>query len=186
MNQHTDPEPWKVTGSCYLHKKPWLTVRKDSVTLSNGKNIDDFYVWEYPPWINVIAVTHSNEIVLIRQYRHGIARVSFELPAGVHDRPGESLLEAAQRELLEETGYGGGSWKKWMALSANPAIQNNITHTFLATGVKKIASQQLDETEEITVHLVAAEKLVEIIDNGEIIQALHAAPVIKYLCSLKP
>lgn len=183
MKKHTDPEPWEVIESHYLHKEPWLTMRMDSVRLPNGKNIDDFYIWEYPPWLNIIAITQNDDIVLIRQYRHGIGKVSFELPAGVHDKPGESLLEAAKRELLEETGYGGGIWVKWMELSANPALQTNITHTFLATGVTQISTQQLDETEEITVHPVTIQELKALVEEGEIIQALHAAPIIKYLCS---
>lgn len=173
-DRHTDPEPWEIIESRYLYKEPWLAMRKDSVRLPNGKNIDDFYVWEYPPWLNVIAITQNDRIVMIRQYRHGIGKVSFELPAGVHDKPGETLLEAAQRELLEETGYGGGSWTKWMELSA-----------YLASGVSKISEQQLDATEEITVHPVSVEELSALVDNGEILQALHAAPLIKYLCSLK-
>lgn len=185
-NKQNDPEPWQIVETRYLHKKPWLTMRQDSVRLPNGRNIDDFYVWEFPPWLNVIAITENEEIVLIRQYRHGIGKVSFELPAGVHDKPGETLIQAAQRELLEETGYGGGSWEKWMELSANPALQNNITHTYLATGVRKIGSQELDDTEEITVHPVTNDELSILIDKGEILQALHAAPILKYLCSLKP
>lgn len=184
-NNRNEPGHWEVLESSYLHREPWLTMRKDAVRLPNGRTIDNFYVWEYPPWLNVIAVTENGEIVLIRQYRHGIGKVSYELPAGVHDKPDESILEAAQRELLEETGYGAGTWKQWMALSANPALQNNITYTFLATGVCKVSQQQLDTTEEISVHPVSPEKLSELIDNGEILQALHAAPIIKYLCSLQ-
>ena len=111
-------------------------MRQDEVMLTNGRIIDDYYVWEFPPWINVIAVTTEHQIVLIRQYRHGIGKVFYELPAGVHDKAGESLLESAKRELLEETGFGGGLWCKWMELSANPALQNNITTTFLAIALR--------------------------------------------------
>ena len=185
MNFHNDPRPWTVVESHYLHKRPWLTMRQDKVLLPNGKVIDDFYVWEHAPWINVIAVTGAGEIVLIRQYRHGLGRISFELPAGIHDKPGESLLDAAKRELIEETGYGGGDWKEWMVLSPNPDLQNNLSHTFLAVGVEKSGPQHLDETEEITVHPVAPAHLSEIIDNGEIVQALHTAPLIKYLRSIE-
>jgi len=186
MSFPNDPEPWRVIQSHYLHRRPWLTMRRDSVRLPNGRVIDDFYVWEHDPWVNVIAVTTSGEVVLIRQYRHGLGQVSFELPAGVHDRPGETLLDAARRELLEETGYGGGEWKAWMTLSPNPSLQNNLSHTFLATGVEKKGAQRLDATEEITIHLVSPERLGEIIDAGDIVQALHAAPIIRYLCSSVP
>jgi len=158
-------------------------MRQDTVQLPNGKIIDDYYVWEFPPWINVLAVTPEKKIVLIRQYRHGIGKVFFELPAGVHDKTGESLLESAQRELNEETGYGGGVWTPWMELSANPALQNNITTTFLAEGVELLGSQQLDTTEEISVHLVTIEELRSITLQSGMIQSLHVAPVLKYLAA---
>ena len=74
-------------------------------------------------------------MVLIRQYRHGIGAVHFEIPAGTTDPEDTSLEAAARRELLEETGYGGGTWSPLMTLSANPALQNNLTYTFLAEGV---------------------------------------------------
>ncbi len=156
-------------------------MRQDEVMLTNGRIIDDYYVWEFPPWINVIAVTTEHQIVLIRQYRHGIGKVFYELPAGVHDKAGESLLESAKRELLEETGFGGGLWCKWMELSANPALQNNITTTFLAEGVELPREQQLDATEEISVHPVSLEELRAISLDGRMIQSLHVAPVLKYL-----
>ena len=176
-----EPDCWTTLSSKYIYNKPWLTMRQDEVMLTNGRIIDDYYVWEFPPWINVIAVTTEHQIVLIRQYRHGIGKVFYELPAGVHDKAGESLLESAKRELLEETGFGGGLWCKWMELSANPALQNNITTTFLAEGVELLREQQLDATEEISVHPVSLEELRAISLDGRMIQSLHVAPVLKYL-----
>jgi 8-oxo-dGTP pyrophosphatase MutT (NUDIX family) len=175
-----DPGHWEVLESIYLHRRPWLTMRQDKVKLASGRTIDDYYVQEFPAWVNVLAITEENNAVLIRQYRHGLGRVSYELPAGVHEE-GESFLDAAQRELLEETGYSGGRWSLLMELSPNPAIQNNMSYSFLAEGVSLSATQQLDATEEITVHLVPLEHLRTIIFSGEMIQALHSAPVLKYL-----
>ncbi|TLU51590.1 MAG: NUDIX hydrolase, partial [Chlorobium sp.] len=80
-----------------------------------------------------------------------------------------------------ETGFGGGLWCKWMELSANPALQNNITTTFLADGVELLREQQLDATEEISVHFVSLEELRAISLDGRMIQSLHVAPVLKYL-----
>jgi 8-oxo-dGTP pyrophosphatase MutT (NUDIX family) len=176
-----DPSAWETLQSVYLHRRPWMTMRQDRVRLANGNTIDDYYVWEFPPWVNVLAVTPDRRMVLVRQYRHGIGKVFYELPAGVHDRPGESLLESAKRELLEETGYGGGSWSLWMELSPNPALQNNISYSFLAEGVEMIGTQHLDSTEEISVHPVPFEALDAIALEGGMIQALHIAPVLKYL-----
>ncbi len=182
MNQHfdNDPERWELLESIYLHRRPWLTIRQDRVRLKSGRTIDDFYVQEFPAWVNVLAITEERDAVLIRQYRHGLGEVSWELPAGVLDE-GESILDGAKRELLEETGYSGGVWTPLMELSANPAIQNNICYTFLAEGVSLSSSQQLDATEEITVHLMSLDRLREIVFEGGMIQALHTAPILKYL-----
>jgi 8-oxo-dGDP phosphatase len=175
-----DPERWEVLESIYLHRRPWLTVRQDKVRLESGRTIDDYYVQEFPAWVNVLAITGKRDAVLIRQYRHGLGEVSWELPAGVLD-DGESPLDGAKRELLEETGYSGGIWTPLMELSPNSAIQNNLSYSFLAEGVSLAGSQQLDPTEEITVHLTPLDHLREIVFDGGMIQALHAAPVLKYL-----
>jgi len=176
-----DPQAWSTLGTNYLYRKPWLTMRQDTVQLPNGRVIDDYYIWEYPPWVNVLAVTPEQQFVLIRQYRHGIGRVNYELPAGVHDKQEESLLESAKRELHEETGYGGGRWSPLLELSPNPALQNNITSTWLAEGVELLGGQQLDATEEISVHLVSLDELRSIALDGSMLQALHVAPILKYL-----
>jgi 8-oxo-dGTP pyrophosphatase MutT (NUDIX family) len=178
-----DPKPWKQISSEYLFRKPWLTMRQDCVEMPNGSRIDEFFVWEYPEWVNVVALTPKKEVVLIRQFRYAINKVFYEIPAGVHDNPNETLLEAAQRELLEETGYGGGQWQEYMQLSANPALQNNITYTFLAENVEKLKPQALEETEEIVVHKMPLEHLQDMLLSGQMIQALHTAPLLKYLLS---
>ncbi|NTW62926.1 MAG: NUDIX hydrolase [Chlorobiaceae bacterium] len=183
---HEEPKPWTTVSSRYLFTEPWLTLRKDKVALSNGRTIDDYYISEFPPWCNTLAFTADRKAVLIRQYRHGIGKVHYEIPAGVHDKKGESVLDAAKRELLEETGFGGGTWKLWMELSANPALQNNITYTFLAEGVELLDNQHLDATEEISVHLVSIEELRTIVLDGGMIQALHAAPILKYFATTGP
>jgi 8-oxo-dGTP pyrophosphatase MutT (NUDIX family) len=175
-----DPARWELLESIYLHRRPWLTVRQDKVRLTSGRTIDDYYVQEFPAWVNVLAITEERHAVLIRQYRHGLGEVSWELPAGVLDE-GESILDGAKRELFEETGYSGGTWTPLMELSANPAIQNNICYSFLAEGVSFSGSRHLDPTEEITVHLMQLDRLRKIVCDGGMIQALHAAPILKYL-----
>jgi 8-oxo-dGTP pyrophosphatase MutT (NUDIX family) len=175
-----DPKPYRVLDSKYLFQRPWLTVREERLELESGGIIDQFYVFEYPRWVNVIAQTKEQEVVLIRQYRHAIREVYYEIPAGVCE-DGEDLLEAAKRELLEETGYGGGEWSLFMTLCANPSIQANCTYTFLAHGVEKMSPQRLESTEEITVHLKTVQEVKSLIEQGEFIQALHAAPLLKFL-----
>lgn len=170
---------WKKLSSEYLFTNPWLTVRRDKVLLPTGRTINDFYVLEYPTWINVIAVTSSGEMVLVRQYRHALGRTNFEIVAGVVEK-GEEPLAAARRELLEETGFGGGEWSELMQLSANPTSMNNISHSFLALGVERLDDQHLDETEDIEVHLFSPEEVKDMLMRGEFVQALMVAPLLKY------
>ncbi len=175
-----DPGPWEVIDSTYLHRKPWLTLRQDRVRLPGGGVIDEYFVNEYPPWTNVVAVTVDRKLVLLRQYRHGLGAVHFELPGGVVD-PGEEPGAAARRELLEETGFGGGDWQPFAVLSANPALQTNLTHTYLATDVQPVRPPEAHPTEEVTVHVVPFAEARRIVLSGEVVQALHAAPLLKFL-----
>lgn len=188
MIPENDPQPWQVEGASYRIRSPWLTVRQDAVRLPNGGFMPDYYVFEYPNWVNVVAVTTDNLLIMVRQYRHGRAEVGYELCAGTVDSAdGTSeagLLLAAQRELLEETGYGGGHWQPFMTTSANTGTHTNLNYTFLATGVAWQQPQTLDDTEDITVHLVSPQQALRIIDSGQMVQAMCAAPLLKYLYGL--
>ena len=92
---------WQTLSSEYLIKRPWLTARRDVVRLPNGVVQDEYYVLEYPDWINVIALTRDGRMILERQYRHALGETSYEIVAGVMEQ-GESPEEAARRGLLEE------------------------------------------------------------------------------------
>ena len=174
---------WEILSTEYLIRRPWLTARRDHVKLPTGVENPEFYVLEYPDWVNVIAITKEGEFVMIRQYRHGLGETRYELCAGVSEE-GEDPVESARRELYEETGYGGGEWQLWMTISANPSTTNNLTYCFLATGVERMSTQHLEETEDITVHLLTEAEVKELLVNDEIRQALMAAPLWKYF-SLK-
>ncbi len=180
MSQEDEALNWKVISSKYLSREPWFTVRSECVELPNGKRIPDYYVLDYPEWINVIAVTKEGKIVMVRQYRHATRGVFFELPAGVCETTDATPMESARRELLEETGYGNGKWTEFMTLSANPATHSNLTHIFLAEGVEPLAEQQLDEGEALTVHLFEPTEVFSMLQRDEILQALMAAPLWKY------
>lgn len=181
MKPTHDIRPYTVLHSEYIAREPWFTVRRDRVQLANGHVILKYWVQEFPAWINVIARTTDDRYVFVRQYRHGLGRIDFELCAGVTEASDASPLDAAKRELLEETGYGGGEWKEWMAVCANPATQNNLTYSFIADGVEPIATPDLDAGEEMTVHLFTLDELEQLLREGGIMQALHAAALWKYI-----
>lgn len=172
-------EKWEVKDSSYLFKNKYLTVRKERVITQKGVEIPDFFVIENPNWINVIAITEDGLFVMEEQYRHGLGIIEYELCAGMIE-DGESPLEAAKRELKEETGYAGGVWELFMKSSPNPSSMNNINYTFLAKGVKKQFEQRLDSREYINVSLMTKDEVKALLDRDEITEGIMQAPLWKY------
>lgn len=161
--------PWKVLESKHIN----AVTRVDKCELPNGKFLDA-YILEYRMWANVIALTEDNEVVLIKQYRHGVKEVMWEIPGGVVD-DGEDPMEGIKRELLEETGYTAKEFIQMGKLYPNPAIQTNSMYCFLALGAEKVSEQNLDDGEDIEVHLVPLEQLIEMTQRGEFPHALQVA-----------
>ena len=142
--------------------------------------IDDFYVLEYPNWINVIAITDEGKFIIEEQYRHGIQEICYELCAGVCEE-GETPLEAAKRELLEETGYSGGDWKLFAKSAPNANSMNNICYTFIAKGVKSMKEPEPESTEDIKVHLYTLSEIKDILIKNQIIEGVMQAPLWRYI-----
>ena len=114
-----------------------------------------------------------------RQYRHGRGEVGYEIPAGVCE-PGETPEEAARRELLEETGFGGGTWRLNMVAAPNPSTSTNLCYSFIATGVRRLSDQHLEATEDIEVHLLYEDEVLRLMREGRIIQAPMLCSLWKY------
>lgn len=178
--QEKDEKRWKTLESeLIVSRPPWLRVRRDKVQLPDGRVNPEFYVLEYPDWVNVIAITDDGRFVMERQYRQGLGQTCYEIPAGVIE-DGETPEEAARRELEEETGYIGGEWKKLITISGNPSTTNNLTHCFLALGVKPAGKRHLDATEDIDVELLNRDEVYALLVNDDIKQSLMAAPLWRY------
>lgn len=175
---------WNVLESDYLLRNKWLTVRKDYVRMPSGAEINDYYVLEYPDWINVIAITEDGKFVIERQYRHGTQSVDYELCAGTIE-DGEAPIDAAKRELLEETGYEGGEWTLYCESCPNTAAMTNRNYTFLAKGVRYSGERHLEKTEDIEIHLMTYAEVKELVMNGEIKQGQMLAPLWKYIAENK-
>ena len=148
--------------------------------MPSGAEMDDYYVLEYPDWINVIAITEDGNFVIERQYRHGTQSVDYELCAGTIEK-GEAPIDAAKRELLEETGYEGGEWTLFCISTPNPAAMTTTNYSFLAKGVRYSGERHLERTEDISIHLMTFEEVKEMVMNGEIKQGQMLAPLWKYI-----
>ena len=122
-------------------------------------------VLESVDWINVVALTENGRSIMVEQYRFGVGSCTVETPGGMVDA-GETPLQAAQRELKEETGYSGGKWKSLGAVQPNPAIHSHLCHHFLAQGVVKNDPQDLGQGEAIAVHLYTIDQVRAAIING--------------------
>jgi ADP-ribose pyrophosphatase len=131
-------------------------------------------------WVNVVALTTEGQVVLVRQHRFGIEEEAVEIPGGIVD-PGEAPLQAAVRELREETGYGGGRWSDLGFVHPNPAIQTNRTFLFLAEGVVLEGPQEPDPTEAITVELAPAAAIPGLLAAGRITHALAVVGLQRWL-----
>ena len=185
MIKKLENRKWEVLKSTpLLNLGPWLNVRQEEVLLPTGTIIPSWFVMEFPNWINVIAITKEGDFVMIDQYRHALGETHYELVAGVVDE-GETPLQAAQRELSEETGFGGGNWQQFMMLSPNPTNHTNISYTFLATDVEQIGEPHQEPSEDIHIHILTRQEVEQLLHDGEIIQALHAAPLWKYFAENK-
>jgi 8-oxo-dGTP pyrophosphatase MutT (NUDIX family) len=140
----------------------------------------DIFVFACPDWCNVIAETENGELVFIWQYRHGTDELSLEIPGGVID-PGEEPIEAARRELLEETGYQAESFSLLSVVEPNPALQGNRCHTYLARAAKPTGTTAFDDLEDLETLLVPKEDVPALIDDGIITHALVVVALETYL-----
>ena len=168
---------WQVLESEYVIEKPWLSLRQDRVVTGHGALIDEFHVLEVPTWACVCCVDENAQLVLIRQYRHGISRVTLELPAGVLESS-ETPLEGARRELFEETGYTSDDWTTLATFAPEPARHTHQAHCFVARGARRTSPQSLDEAEDLVVETYPTSDLTRLIETGEITHAVHIAALL--------
>ena len=164
----TSPQPWTTLQSTLAFDHPWYKVRQDVVRLPNGTVIDDYFLGVLPDVAMVLPLTPAQEIVLVRQYRHGAGAVLLELPAGTFDPSLESAEQAARRELQEETGYRAERLSHLQTVYDNPVKETNKIHLFVAQDVYPGGKQQLDQTEEIELVLLPVAEVLPAMTQGKL------------------
>ncbi len=164
----TSLNKWKTLNSQLVLNNKWCRVKQDTVKLSNGTIIDDYFINIRPDIALVFPVTKNKQVIFVRQYRHGVEEILLELPAGSFDADREDSLSAARRELEEETGYISEKLIQLPALYDNPVKDTNKIYLFLALDATPIGKQNFDITEDIEIELIPLIEIKERIFTGEI------------------
>lgn len=169
-------EKWKLESSqIVFDASPFVRLRQDKVILPSGLVIDDYNVVEEPSIVTIFALTAQKELVLVEQYKHGIAEICLEICGGFIES--DEPLDDAKRELLEETGYSSSTWQEAGCFIINPSRQPNRQYHFIALNAEKVAEQNLDSTEAIHVHLMPLAEVHQAIAEGRI-AAVHTIAAI--------
>ncbi|MBU4433715.1 MAG: NUDIX hydrolase [Alphaproteobacteria bacterium] len=171
---------WRVTASRSIHKDRWISLRADDCVTDEGAVVAPYYVLDYPDWVEIIALDANDNVLLVKQYRHGLGGVSTELPAGGME-PGErDPVAAAARELLEETGCAGDLTLVGET-RPNAGTHSNRTHIVLARNVAQVSEPLDDPTERITRFWVPAGEALRMALAGELTVGMQVASLLRGL-----
>ena len=172
MGSQNKKTAWKVLNRTKVLKTPIFDIfLEHSICPRNGKG-GNFYVFDIRNWVNIVAVTKEQKIVMIRQFRQGSKTYEYEIPGGLIDDTDSSPLEAGIRELREETGYAGTNGRIIGKVLPNPALQGNVCYTALVENAEKVSSTAMEDAEDIETFLVTIPELEKMIRKGEIMYGL--------------
>ena len=132
---------WPVAGSAVLARGKIVTLRQDDVRLPDGEQVVREVV-EHPGAVAIVAMDEADRVLMIRQYRHPVRSMLWEIPAGLRDVPGEQPLETARRELLEEAGYQAGHWQVLADYLSSPGISTEQVRVYLARNLTVVPAGQ--------------------------------------------
>jgi ADP-ribose pyrophosphatase len=175
---------WELINSRIDRDYRVFRVKSEQALSPRTHKAGSFYVIDTNDWVNIIPITEDGRIVMIRQYRHGSKEITLEIPGGLVDET--SPEDAAVRELLEETGYSGERVTFLGATNPNPAIFNNLCHTYLVEGAKKVSEINLDPDEDIEVELMEISEIPALIEKGVISHALVIVAFHYYFLKQQP
>lgn len=183
---HKEYLEWEEISVDHVIQDEWIDFRRSAYRFPDGKIFEPFYSYSRKDYVVIVASDVNGQYLCVRQFRQGIRKVTTEFPAGGIERTdgkeygagcdrglSEDALKAARRELLEETGYVSENWNYLLTVPSNATMADNYAHIFMAEHCHKLGGQNLDETEFLNIRTYSAEKIDEMIRNGNFEQAIH-------------
>ncbi len=177
---------WEEISCEHIVKDEWIDFRKSKFKFPDGRTFEPYYSYSRRDYVVIVATDTDGNYICVRQYRYGIKQVTTEFCAGGIERTDgkeygsrndakntEAALDAAKRELLEETGYVSDDWQFLMSVPSNATLADNYANLFVAKNCKKVSGQNLDDTEFLNVHLYKRAEIDEMIKSGEFPQTTH-------------
>ena len=185
---------WEEIKTKHIIQNEWIDFRESAYRFPDGTVFEPYYSYSRRDYVVVVATDENDDYICVRQFRQGIKQVTNEFVAGgIERRDGkeygsdrtetsaENALEAAKRELKEETGYESEEWNHIITVPSNATIADNYAHVFRARNCKRISGQDLDDTEFINVIKYSNDELKELIEKGKFQQAVH---IMGYYCDI--
>ena len=190
MNSNSDDKQnnlaWEEISTEHIVQDQWIDFRRSAYRFPDGSVFEPFYSYSRRDYVVIVASDTDGKYLCVRQFRHGIKQVTTEFPAGGIERTdgkeygsrggslaSEDALEAAKRELLEETGYASDDWTHLLTVPSNATISDNYAHIYMAKNCRKAGEQNLDETEFLNVKKYSSTEIEEMINKGQFQQAVH-------------
>lgn len=177
---------WEEIRTEHIVQDEWIDFRRSAYRFPDGSVFEPFYSYSRRDYVVIVASDTEGKYLCVRQFRQGIKEVTTEFPAGGIERTdsreygtggrasaAEDAMEAAKRELLEETGHVSDDWTHLLTVPSNATIADNYAHIFMAKNCRKSGEQHLDETEFLNVVKYSRDEIENMIYKGDFQQAVH-------------
>ena len=182
----SDRLAWEEVSRETIVKDEWIDFRRQAFRFPDGSVFEPYYTYSRRDYVVIVARDENGNYLCVRQYRQGIREVTTEFPAGGIERKdgreygsardasvAENALQAACRELREETGYVSDRWTHLMTVPSNATMADNYAYLFLAEDCRKVTGQELDAMEFLNVEVLTPQELEELVNAGHFQQAVH-------------